>query len=191
MATVTSPVPEGRVRFSREAYHRLAEAGILDYDARVELIDGDIIMMLRLGPPQGSSTSRLTDLFVKQLTDSYQCRVQLPIAANDYSEPQPDIAIVRRQENDYRDEHPLPSNVVLLIEVSSSSLKFDLGAKLELYARSNIAEYWVVKVERQEVLVHRNPQSNRYENISTFAVGATIAPVLLPDCHVNLGWLFR
>jgi Uma2 family endonuclease len=142
-------------------------------------------------PPQGSLTSRLTDLFVKQLTDSYQCRVQLPIAANEHSEPQPDIAIVHRQENDYRDEHPLPSDVVLLIEVSSSSLKFDLGAKRELYARSNIAEYWVVNVERQEVLVHRNPQSNRYESVSTFAVGTTIAAAQLPECRVELGWLFR
>jgi len=190
MATVAS-TPEGRVRFSREAYHRLAEAGVLDDDARVELIDGDIIMMLPLGPPQGSLTSRLNDFFTRNLPDSYQCRVQLPIAANDHSEPQPDIAIVRRQQNDYRDEHPLPSDVVLLIEVSSSSLKFDLGTKRELYARSRIAEYWVVDVERQEVLVHRNPQSSHYESVGTFTANAAISPAALPQCCIELGWLFR
>jgi Uma2 family endonuclease len=185
------PSAEGRARFSRQGYHRLAEIGVLNDDARVELIDGEIYMMLPIGPPQGSVISRLAEYLAKQLPMTLHCRVQLPIVVSDHSEPQPDLAVVRRKENDYRDEHPLPSDVALLIEVSSSSLKFDLGRKLELYVGSNIVEYWVVDVDRQIVLVHRNPAGNRYDSVDTFAAGSTIAPIAAPECRLDLTWLFR
>jgi Uma2 family endonuclease len=185
------PSAEGRARFSRQAYQRLAEIGVLTGDARVELIDGEIYMMLPIGPPQGSLISLLNEFFGKHLPDAYQCRIQLPIAVSNHSEPQPDIAIVRRKENHYRDEHPIPSDVALLIEVSSSSLKFDLGRKLELYAGSRIGEYWVIDVDRQVAMIHRNPTGNRYEIVETFAAGSTIAPIAVPECHLDLTWLFR
>src|SRR5215211_164809 len=86
---------EGRARFTREAYHRLADAGILNGDTHVELIDGEIFMMLPIGPPQGSLISRLTEFFAKNLRDAFHCRVQLPIAVGNYSEPEPDLAVVR------------------------------------------------------------------------------------------------
>jgi Uma2 family endonuclease len=134
---------------------------------------------------------RLTEFFSRQLPIAFQCRVQLPIVVNDYSEPQPDVAVVRRIENDYGDAHPLPLDVALLIEVSSSSLKFDLGRKLQLYAENMIAEYWVIDVDQQVVLVHRNPAANRYESIESFTTTSTIAPLAAPECRLDLAWLFR
>lgn len=185
------PASDFHARFSREAYHRMIDAGVIDPDSRVELIDGEIFMMLRLGPPQGSLITRLMNFFIRSLPEQLDCRIQLPIVVSDHSEPQPDLAVVRRKENDYRDEHPFPSDVALLIEVSHSSLKFDLGRKLELYATSGIAEYWVIDVDQKAVLVHRNPIGNRYARVESFSGGSIIAPLGAPECRLDLTWLFR
>jgi Uma2 family endonuclease len=133
----------------------------------------------------------LNYFFVRQLPESLDCRVQLPIIVDDHSEPEPDIAIVQRRDDDYQNEHPSPTDVTLLIEVADSSLKRDLGRKLRLYAKSGIQDYWVVHVERKSVIVHRNPVSTRYRSTETFEVGRTIAPASVPDCQLDLGWLFR
>jgi Uma2 family endonuclease len=185
------PASDFHARFSREAYHRMIDAGVIDPESRVELIDGEIFMMLPLGPPQGSLITRLMNFFIRNLPEQFDCRVQMPIVAGDHSEPEPDIAIVRRKENDYRDEHPLPSDVALLIEVSYSSLKFDLGRKLQLYAENRITEYWVIDGDRQAVLVHRNPSADRYESVESFNTGSSIAPLAEPECRLDLTWLFR
>ena len=182
--------PEGRVRFSREAYHRMFEAGLLDDEKRYELIDGVIVMMSPIGPGQGGLIGRLNEFFVKHLPDELQCRVQLPIVVSDHSEPEPDFAIVRREPMDYRREHPTPAEVVLLIEVSKTSLTFDLGTKLQVYASAGIAEYWVVDEIRSKVIVHCDRVAGSYRSVQIFMAPATIAPLAAPACQLDLGWLF-
>ena len=179
------------MRFTREAYHRMVDVGILNSDDRVELLDGEILMMSPIGPEQGEFISRLNDFFVTHLPDDFQCRVQLPIVVSDHSEPEPDLAVVRRHNIGYRSEHPSAADIVLLIEVASTSLGFDLGTKLRLYAGSQIAEYWVVDVDREVLVVHREPHALGYRSTQEFRAGATIAPLQLPDCQLNLNWLFR
>jgi Uma2 family endonuclease len=185
------PNADGRVRFSRAAYHRMVEAGILHSDSRVELIDGEILMMSPIGPPQGGGISRLNNFFMRRLPESLDCRIQLPIVAGDHSEPEPDVAIVRRRDDDYQHEHPSPADVVLLVEVAQSSLDFDLGSKLRLYASSGICEYWVVDVEHRIVLVHRDPTGDQYRNAGRVSVGDSIAPLNAPDCQLDVAWLFH
>ena len=184
------PASDGRVRFSREAYHRMFETGVLDSQKRYELIEGEIVMTPPIGPGQGDLISQLTDFFVRRLPDELQCRIQLPIVVGDHSEPEPDLAIVRRRESRYRSEHPFPTNVVLLIEVSQSSLPRDRGQKMQLYARSGIPEYWIVDVEHRVVIVHRQPGPLGYADVQQFKARATIAPFAAPDCKLDLGWLF-
>ncbi|MCI0492608.1 MAG: Uma2 family endonuclease [Planctomycetes bacterium] len=186
-----SPTPDGRVRFSREAYHRLADVGVFNSDSRVELVDGEIFMMSPIGPPQGGLTSRLMSFFVKQLPESLDCRIQLPIVAGEHSEPEPDVAIVLHREDDYQHEHPSPNDVVLIIEVAQSSLDYDLGQKLRLYSESGISEYWVVDVDHRVVLVHREPAGFQYRSVERVVGGGTIAPLAAPDCRLDVGWLFR
>jgi Uma2 family endonuclease len=183
--------PEGRVRFSREAYHRMFESGLLDHEKRYELIDGVVIMMSPISPGQGGLMGRLNEFFVKRLPDHLQCRVQLPIVVSDYSEPEPDLAIVRRQPMDYRGEHPTPAEVVLLIEVSKTSLSFDLGAKLQLYAGAGITEYWVVDEGRSTLVVLRDRVADSYRSAQSFMAPAKVAPLAAPACQLDLGWLFR
>jgi len=203
MATVTLPCPtevgdlllppnaDGRVRFSRQAYHRMVEAGVLHSGSRVELIDGEIFMMSPIGPPQGSLITRLTRFFARQSSDAFDCRVQLPIVAGDHSEPEPDLAIVRRRDDDYQHEHPKPDDVLLLVEVAQSSLSFDLGLKLRLYSSSGIREYWVIDATHKTMLVHRDPDGDQYRSASRIGIGEKIAPLTAPDCQLDVSWLFH
>jgi Uma2 family endonuclease len=186
-----APSPDFHARFSRDAYHRLFEIGLIDSDSRVELIDGEIFMMSPIGPPQGSYTSRMAEFFVRRLPDNLQCRVQMPIVAGDHSEPEPDIAIVSRRDDDYKIEHPSTRDVALVIEVAASSLIVDLGKKLKLYASSSIPEYWVVDVERAIVHVHRVPVGNRYADTVVLKAGEVAVPTAAPVCQVSIDWLFR
>lgn len=185
------PTSEGRFRFTREAYHRLVQIGVLREDSPVELIDGEIFMMSPIGPLHGALVRRLMEFLVKNVPATIECSIQLPIVSGEYSEPEPDVALLHRREDDYKREHPLPSDVLLVIEVAQSSLQMDLGRKLELYASSGILEYWVIDVDRQLVLIHQNPTGNRYQRVSESRVGDAIAPLAAPDCKLDIEWLFR
>jgi Uma2 family endonuclease len=185
------PACDLHARFSREAYHRMIDTGLIDPESRVELIDGEFFMMLPISPPQGGCTSRLAEFFTHCIPQSLQCRVQMPIVAGDHSEPQPDIAIVRRRDDDYMTAHPTPSDVALLVEVSDSSLLFDLGRKLDLYASSGIPEYWVVDVEDKSIHIHRSPAGKAYNDTAKVTAGATVTPLEAPACQLAIDWLFR
>jgi Uma2 family endonuclease len=185
------PAPDFHARFSREAYHRMIDTGIIDPNSRVELIDGEMFMMLPIGPPQGSYTSRLNEFFVRCIPETLQCRCQMPIVVGDHSEPEPDIAIVLRRDDDYQHEHPTPNEVVLLVEVAHSSLNFDLRRKMRLYASSGISEYWVVDVEHKSIHVHRLPTGNRYTDTATLTAGESLSPLAAASCQLTVEWLFR
>ena len=186
-----APTPDGRARFTRETYHRMYEVGVFGEAPRVELLDGEIMMMSPIGPMQGTLVRRLTRYFIKNLPDTIECSAQLPIIAGDHSEPEPDIALVRRRDDDYKQEHPSSADVLLLIEVSESSLKFDLGRKLQLYASIGISEYWVVDVAKQVVLVHRDPAGSTHKRVETAGVESVLTPAGVPECRLDLAWLFR
>ena len=186
-----TPALDLHARFSRDAYHRMIDAGVIHPESRVELIDGEIFMMLPIGPPQGSYTTRLSELFIRSLPDALQCRIQMPIVAGDHSEPEPDIAIVHRRADDYEHAHPTTNDVALLVEVAHSSLNFDLGRKLRLYASSDIPEYWVVDIEHRSIHIHRSPSGSEYTDVVTLQAGDGIAPLAAPACQFAVDWLFR
>jgi Uma2 family endonuclease len=201
MASITSnpliefqllpPAPDGRVRFTRDTYHRMFEAGLLDSQKRFELLDGEIVMMSPIGPSNAGLISRLQSFFAQRLPESMACRVQLPIVADEHSEPEPDLAIVTFRDDDYTKRHPLPADVQLLIEVATTSIQIDLGLKVSLYAKAAVAEYWVVDVERKFVVIHREPKGAGYLSIQQFGADSSIAPLAAPDCRLDLAWLFR
>jgi len=185
------PAPDGTVRFSREAYHRMFESGVLDPERRFELLDGEIVMTPPIGPGQGDLISQLNDFFARQLPDDLQCRIQLPIVVDDHSEPEPDVAVVRRRERGYRTEHPSAADLILVIEVSQSSLPRDRGQKMQIYARSGIPEYWIVDAEHKLVIVHRQPGPLGYVDVQQHKMQDAIAPLAALECRLDIGWLFR
>ena len=122
-------------RFDVDAYYKLAEAGILPNPHRVELIDGEIIDLNAIGSPHAAITTRLTQQFIRAVGDLAIISVQNPLRLDSYNEPEPDLLVLRPRADDYQANHPGAADVLLLIEVSETSLAYDRGAKLALYAR--------------------------------------------------------
>jgi len=129
-------------RFSVEEYHRIVEAGILDEDERVELIDGRILKMSPIGSQHAAYVSFLNRK-LRVIEETVIVRIQDPIILDDETEPQPDIAVVRFKANAYADSHPRSEDVLLLIEVADTSLEEDRLIKLPRYAGSGVSEVWI------------------------------------------------
>src|SRR5215212_6032597 len=127
-------------RFSREDFHRLGEVGILDEDDRVELLDGDLLIMSPIGIRHIVTVRTLIQIFSSKLAGRCVVDAQSPIILSDHSEPQPDIVLIRP---DRALSAARPSNVLLLVEVAESSLGFDRGAKLKFYAEAGVPEVWI------------------------------------------------
>ncbi|MGI0486482.1 Uma2 family endonuclease [Pantanalinema rosaneae CENA516] len=178
-------------RLSVQDYHRMAEAGILQPDERIELLEGQIIQMVAKGTAHSSAVSRIERLLRSQLGDRVLLRFQDPIRLNDYSEPEPDIAVVHSHPSFYADHHPLPSEVFWLIEVSDTTLKFDCGVKATAYGRSGISEYWVVDVNDYKLHVYRLPNADGYQSETILSEALTIAPLAFPDCVMTVGEMVR
>lgn len=161
-------------------YHRMGEAGILHEDDRVELIEGELIEMAPIGSPHSGTVLGLVHLLVAAVGDRARVNVQNPVRLNDHSEPQPDFLVLKPRADNYRDSHPTPVDVFLLVEVADSSLRYDRLVKLPLYARHGIPEVWVVDVEHGVVEVHRDPAGDGYTMVSREVAGASLSPHLLP-----------
>ncbi len=140
----------------------MAEAGVLSPDDRTELIDGEIIDMAPIGPDHAEVVRRLNKRLVLAAGDSAVVSVQLPVRLSLRSEPQPDVALLSRRPTGYREAHPSADDVLLLIEVSDSTLRYDLEVKARLYAKHKVAEYWVVDLVNDCVWRHRRPSGQQF-----------------------------
>ena len=142
--------------FNVDEYHRMSEAGILSEDDRVELMEGEIIKMSPIGSRHAACVKRFNTLLHRKAGQAVIVSIQDPIRLDDYSEPEPDVAVVSGSPRDYRDAHP--STALLVVEVADTSLLFDRTTKASLYARAGIADYWLLNLVDQIVEVHRTPQ---------------------------------
>ncbi|WP_145267692.1 Uma2 family endonuclease [Tautonia plasticadhaerens] len=190
MAPIPSPPapepPAGRVRFTVSDYYRMAEAGILDEDSRVELIDGDLIAMCPIGPRHSAEVNRLTALLSARLAGRAIVSVQNPIRLDDHSEPEPDLMLVRPREDYYASAHPGPADALLLIEVMDSSAAYDRGTKLGLYARFGVAEVWLIDLDEYRVEVHLAPVDGIYTQRLIRGRGQAVAPAAFPDVELDV-----
>ncbi|HBB33895.1 MAG TPA: hypothetical protein DDZ80_30010 [Cyanobacteria bacterium UBA8803] len=177
-------------RWTVEDYHRMIAAGILTTSDRVELLDGQIIEMVPQDPPHASTTSSFGNNLVILLAGKAWIRTQLPIAIAPNSEPEPDIAIVRIDAQRYRDRHPIPEDIFLLIEIADSTLRPDRTSKAQIYARAGIPEYWIVDINRRQLIVLRQPQAEAYQSEQILAANAQIAPLAFPEVVIDLEMLW-
>jgi len=166
--------------FTTDEYHRMATAGILAEDDRVELIEGEIIRMSPIGSPHASSVDRLTSLLTRRLGRRAIVRVQGPVVLDRRSEPQPDVTVLKPREDFYATEHPGPKDVLLLIEVADTSGGYDRGTKLPLYARAGIREVWIVDVVERTLEVYRQPTLRTYRERLEPSHKQTVSPVAFP-----------
>lgn len=149
-----------RHRFDVTEYHRMAEAGILSEDDRVELVGGEIVEMSPIGSAHQAVVDRLTRMLVSFAASDYVARVQGPVRLDERNEPQPDLALLRFREDFYEREHPGSEDALMLVEVSESSLEYDRNVKLSLYAGFGIPEVWIVDLSAGEVESHFSPRAS-------------------------------
>ena len=146
------------IRFTREDYHRIANSGVLDQHARVELIEGEIVRMSPKGAAHETCLSTLLRQLFAVLGEDWVIRCQSPVVIGDWSEPEPDLSIVAGPIDTYRDRHPYGSEVALAIEISDSSLEYDRTTKARLYAEAQIPNYWIFNLVDRCVEIHQQPE---------------------------------
>ena len=162
----------------------MAEVGILRPEERVELIEGEIIVMAPIGPGHAGSVDFTADFITRRLDERFLVRSQNPLHLGDGSQPQPDIAIILRRRESYFTAHPTPTDVLLVIEVADSSLEYDREVKAHLYGRAGVPETWVKNLPEDCIERFTEPGPNGYAQHTIHHRGETLAPVSLPDLEL-------
>jgi len=170
-------------------FHRMADAGILDEDDRVELIQGELFDMAPIGSRHAGTVAMLTELFSVGAKGRRIVFVQSPVQIPDYNEPVPDLALLKPRADSYRDALPHPSDVLLVVEVADTSVSRDRDVKIPIYGTSGIPEVWLIDVQRRTVTVYRQPAADGYQSITEFTSGSLTAEGA-PDVAVSLSVLF-
>ena len=200
---------------SVQDYHRMVEARVLAPDERVELISGQLYKMAAKGTAHSAAVTRIERVLKARLSDRVLLRFQDPIALDDYSEPEPDIAVVKVDPLDYEEHHPTPTEVYLLIEVADTTLRLRSGVALSLpkgdtlkrdrelkapaYAQSGIQDYWILDVNQRQLYVFRSPtvspepcrRATGYTNEFVLSDSDVISPLTFLDCQIAVVEMLR
>ena len=180
-------VPDGVVspprprKFTVAEYYRMGEVGILKPDERVELIEGDIIVMPPIGPKHADNVDEFIDVFAQYAPGRFRIRIQNPVRLDDGSEPQPDVSLLLRRRDGYGAAHPTPADVLLVIEVADSSLEYDRNVKAHLYGRSGVPETWIKNLPEDCIERFSEPGPDGYAQHTVHRRGETLTPSSLPD----------
>jgi Uma2 family endonuclease len=177
-------------RFSVRDYHQMGQTGIIAEDARVELIEGEIIEMSPIGSRHFSHVAHLTELFYAQLISQVTIFGQNPLRLGDLSEPIPDLMILRRRDDSYLARTPTPTDVLLLVEVADTSLRFDRDVKIPLYARYGVETVWLLDVNNNVLEIYEEPVDGIYTIKRTPPHATRISLESLPDFEIQVADLF-
>jgi Uma2 family endonuclease len=171
-------------RFTVEDFHRMIRAGILKADDRVELVEGELVEMTPIGPAHSACVRNLDGIFQRAAEGRFIVSIQNAVQLGEHSEAYPDLALLRPRSDSYATQHPSPTDVLLVIEVSDTTLEYDRGQKLALYARAGIPEVWIVDLEHAQVESHRAPSEGIYRTIHLHRRGDRFEPATLPGLAV-------
>ena len=171
-------------------YHKMIDAGVFREDDRIELIEGELIQMAPIGGPHMQLVNLLTRILVQQVAEDGVVSPQNPVALPPDSEPQPDVTVLRA-ECLRRKEVPRAADVVLLIEISTSTLDYDRDVKIPLYARHGIPEVWIFDETARAVSTHRDPAGTTFRTLLTPGQNETISQLLLPNVRISLADLWQ
>lgn len=182
-------LPLTRRRFTVEEYYRMAQAGILHEDDRVELIDGEIVQLPPIGDDHAHHVRRLAHLLrglvgARALVDTLN-----PLRLDDYTEPLPDLVLLRPRADFYR-RHPRPEDVLLVVEVADTTLRYDRAVKVPHYGRAGVPEVWIVDLPHRRVEVYRAPEGGRYHEVHHAAPGTVLVPGALPELRLPVEEVF-
>ena len=177
-------LPRLRRKFTVAEYYRMTEEGILHHTERLELLDGEIIVMAAIGVPHAIGVNRLNMAFAAVARGRFTVSVQNPVHLDDYSEPQPDVVIARLRGDAELYSHPGPEDTLLAVEVADSSLAFDREVKSRRYAAAGILEMWVMNLPGDCIDRLDLPMPAGYARHTVFRRGETLRPAALPDLEL-------
>jgi Uma2 family endonuclease len=171
-------------RFTADQYHRMAQVGILAPRDRVELIDGEIVVMSPIGSRHSACMSCATRALIRAADDSAIVQPQSSVRLDLYYEPEPDLVLLRPRADFYATRHRTPGDVLLVIEIADSSLAYDRDMKAPIYAMSGIGEYWLADLITNVVWRYSAPERGTYQRVEQHHRGESIAPLQLPACVI-------
>jgi len=174
-----------RKLFTVTEYHQMIDAGVLKEDDRVELLNGEIIEMSPIGPRHASHVDRLNDLLTAKLRKVAIIRVQSPILLSDYSEPQPDLTLLKRRADFYVGGHPTPADVHVVVEVSDSTVEKDRRAEIPSYSLAGIPETWLIDLVEDRIEVHSKPYNGIYQEVRIIQRGQKVVSNCLPQLKLK------
>jgi len=186
------PIDPPRKRWTR------AECAVLETlepwdQQRLELVDGGLIDKMGKNRPHVNALIAVQAWLVRVLGEQYvnpEAPIDVAPEDNPTSEPQPDLIVLAKPSREIRDANPQPGDLLLVVEISDSTLGFDLTTKAELYARAAIADYWVLDVPARRLIVHRNPRNGLYQSITAYSEHEAVAPLAAPDREFRVAEAF-
>ena len=167
--------------FTVDDYYRMAEAGILTEDDRVELIDGEILQMSAIGSRHLGCVNRASTLFVESFGRRCVVSTQNPVQLSAWTEPQPDIVVLNPRPDFYASKKPMAEDVLLVLEVADTTLSYDRDIKVPRYAAAGIQEVWIESLVDDRLLVYRDPAETGFRTSFTLERGKSISPMAFPD----------
>lgn len=189
MTTVTELEKVSRIvpkRFRVEDFRRMTEVGILPEDNSWEIIDGYLIDKMSTGSKHASTVKRLDEILRDLLGKTVNISAQDPIHLDDFNEPLPDIAILKRRDDFYAENHPLPQDVLLLIEVSHSTIEYDRDFKKILYAEAGIVEFWIVNLSDDTVECYSQLKNGNYRLAQILEKGETVESKTIENLKLSV-----
>jgi Uma2 family endonuclease len=176
-----------RHSFTVDEFERMGAAGIFHPDDRLELIEGEIVEMPPIGSSHAACVDALALLFNETARRRFLVRIQSPIRLDDFSEPQPDVALLRWRDDFYRQAHPTPADVLLVVEVADTTVESDRQVKIPLYARAGIPEVWLVNIPGERIEVYSDPEGETYRQVRRFGRGRRARSQTLEGFGVGVG----
>lgn len=180
------PIALTRRRFTTSEYQRMVEVGVFTESERVELIWGEIVEMSPINVAHVNCVNRLTAILSTKLAALAIVSIQNPIQIDDFSIPQPDVALWKPSPAAYLDRLAGSTDILLIIEVADSSLDHDRRVKSQLYAQAGMDDYWIVNLPQQQIEVYREPREDGYRTMTRYAPGDTISLLAFPDITLNV-----
>jgi Uma2 family endonuclease len=178
------PADAQKRRFTADEYQAMGEAGIFSEDDRVELIDGEIFVMTPINTGHAAAVNRANRALVRAVGERAIVSPQNPVRLDSFNEPQPDLVLFKPRDDFYRSERPRIADVLLVIEIAHTSLRYDRDLKAALYARHHVIEYWLTDLATSTVTCYALPHQGTYREVVNRSRGDSLAPKALPDCVI-------
>jgi len=183
--------PGTAYRFTVDEFQRMGDIGIFRESDRVELLDGEIVVMNPISPGHSGRVRRMLRILMRELGDRALLDAQNPLQLRPQGQPQPDIVVLRPRADDYASAHPTAADVLLLVEIADSSLAHDRDTKARVYAQAGIADYWIVNFVDSTLMVYRQPVNGIYRSHHVLGGEDVVQPVAFPDVSIAVAEILR